>query len=160
IAAATLKVRIHRGRKRLHSALTRGGAALGAGLLALAATSPAGASPSRLSESILATSPGHPPAAVAALAQGGAMNGTFNRTNLTAMVLAAAVALGLGFGADRRTPASPLPDESKKPPAAAKSDRPATADSGNSYGYSGRVIDPDGKPVAGAKLYVTHSGGY
>ena len=46
-------------------------------------------------ESILATATGHPPAAVAALAQGAAMNGLINRTLLTAILIAGAVALFL-----------------------------------------------------------------
>jgi RNA polymerase sigma factor (sigma-70 family) len=156
VAAATLKVRIHRGRKRLHAALTRGGAALGAGLLALAATSPAGASPPRLCESILAAAAGHPPAAVAALAEGVAMNGLTNRTILSALFIAGAVALGLGVGADRRTSANPILDDNKRPVRIAGE----TEKRPESYAYSGRVLDPNGKPVAGAKLYVTHAGGY
>src|SRR3954447_25431952 len=41
VPVATLHTRIDRGRKRLHDALTKGGVLLGAGLLALAATSAA-----------------------------------------------------------------------------------------------------------------------
>src|SRR5262245_24707659 len=40
IPPATLRTRVKRGRKRLHDALTKSGCALGAGLLALAVTSP------------------------------------------------------------------------------------------------------------------------
>jgi RNA polymerase sigma factor (sigma-70 family) len=149
IAASTLKVRIHRGRKRLHGALTKGGAALGAGLLALAATSPAGASPSRLSESILAAATGQPPAAVAALAEGVAMNGYIQKSILALAALAAVTALGTGVGATQR----PTPERPKAPPRAEQVVKPQA-------GYSGRVLKPDGKPVVGAKLYVTNSAGY
>src|SRR5262249_57190129 len=71
IPANTLKVRIHRGRQRLHDALTKSGVVVGAGLLALAATSPAGASPPRLVQAVLATVSGSAPAALPQLAKGG-----------------------------------------------------------------------------------------
>src|SRR5262245_36037951 len=58
VPLATLHTRIDRGRKRLHDALTKAGCAPGAGLLALAVTSPAGASPPRLVKSILAAASG------------------------------------------------------------------------------------------------------
>src|SRR5262245_2765157 len=68
IPTTTLHTRIERGRKRLHEALTRGGCALGAGLLTLAVTSSAGASPPRLVNAVLAAASGSAPAAVAELA--------------------------------------------------------------------------------------------
>src|SRR5262245_41715263 len=70
IPAATLKTRLERGRKRLGNALTRRGCALGAGLLALAATSPASASPSILVRTVLTAITQPPPAAVLALTKG------------------------------------------------------------------------------------------
>src|SRR5258708_40378794 len=79
IPAATLKVQLERGRKRLGDALSGRGLVLGSLLLALAATSRAGASPSRLVESILAAGSGSAPAAVAALAKGVAVNPLMNK---------------------------------------------------------------------------------
>src|SRR5438132_1324215 len=75
VSPATLKSQLDRGRKRLGAALTKRGVALGLGLLACAATSPAGASPSRLLQAIRATAGGNIPPAVAALAEGATMNG-------------------------------------------------------------------------------------
>jgi RNA polymerase sigma factor (sigma-70 family) len=65
VPAGTVKIRLERGRKRLGEALTKRGFTVGAGLLALAATSPVGAS--QLS-AILAAVSGSPSRAVAALA--------------------------------------------------------------------------------------------
>src|SRR5262245_50619032 len=92
IPLATLHTRIDRGRKRLHELLTKAGCALGAGLLALAVTSPAGASPPRLVASILATTSGQAPAAVGELAKGVAVNGVFNKVKIA---LAAVVVVAL-----------------------------------------------------------------
>src|SRR5580698_6298125 len=67
IPLATLHTRIDRARKRLHKVLTKSGCTLGAGLLALTVTSPAGASPPSLVQSILANASGNVPAAVGEL---------------------------------------------------------------------------------------------
>src|SRR5262245_9977315 len=64
ILAGTLKIRLERGRKRLHAALTKCGCALGIGALAVTVTSPAEASPPRLVEAVLAAVSGSAPAAV------------------------------------------------------------------------------------------------
>ena len=52
VPPATLKDQLERGRKKLNDALARRGVALGAGLLALLATTPVGASPRSLAEAI------------------------------------------------------------------------------------------------------------
>ena len=54
VPAGTIKIQLERGRKRLGAALMGRGCALGAGLLTLAATSPAGASQPRVFEDVLA----------------------------------------------------------------------------------------------------------
>jgi hypothetical protein len=60
----------------------------------------------------------------------------------------AAVACGLAQ--------SPAADESAKPQAAsAKPQAAKEADNKEVVAYSGRVLDPDGKPMSGAKLYLT-----
>src|SRR5262249_60503079 len=64
VPAATVKTRLERARKRLGSALVKRGCALGAGLLAVAATSRAGATLPPLIQAILAATSGYPPAAV------------------------------------------------------------------------------------------------
>jgi RNA polymerase sigma factor (sigma-70 family) len=140
IAVETLKVRIHRGRKRLHDALTKGGVAVGAGLLALAASSPAGASPPRFVESVVAAASGSPPATVAALAEGVAVNGLL-RMSVAAVVLSAGL-LALGTRLDSAPVTAAGPARADAPPGA------------ESLEVSGRVLGPDGRPIAGARLSV------
>jgi hypothetical protein len=50
---------------------------------------------------------------------------------------------------DSRKPEPPAPRERAKPPAA--------DEKRNSVEVSGRVVDPDGKPVAGAKVFYAHN---
>src|SRR5262245_4770018 len=150
----TLKIHLERGRKRLGDALTRRGVAVGAGVLTLAATSTAGASPSRLTDAVLASVAGKPSAAVAALAKGGAMNGSLNKSLLAALLLVGTAALGIGLASVTQTVAGPLPDDD--PPKAV----PKPPEVAKAGAVTGRVVDPDGKPVAGAKLYLTPWMGY
>ncbi len=96
VPAATLKGQLDRGRKKLADALTKRSIDIGAGLIAVAATSPAGASSPRLVESILATIGGSPSASVALIAKGIAMNGISMKAKLLAF--AAVVAAVTGFG--------------------------------------------------------------
>ena len=96
IPAATLKSRLDRGRKKLADALTKRGIDIGAGLIAVAASSSVGASSPRLVESILTAVGGSPSASVAAIAKGVAMNGFSLKVKLLA--LAAVIAGVAGFG--------------------------------------------------------------
>jgi RNA polymerase sigma factor (sigma-70 family) len=95
IPSATLKSQLDRGRKKLADALTKRGIDIGAGLIAVGATSSAGAS-SRLVESILATAGGSPSASVAAIVKGAAMNGFALKATLLALAVVAIA--GTGFG--------------------------------------------------------------
>jgi hypothetical protein len=97
VPLATLKSQLERGRKKLGDALTRRGVGLGAGLLAVAGTSSAGASASGLHNAILATARGNISPAVAALTQGIAMNGMLKRLALAVLLLAGTAAVG-GWG--------------------------------------------------------------
>jgi RNA polymerase sigma factor (sigma-70 family) len=162
VPAGTLKTRLERGRKRLHDALTSRGLGLGAGLLALACTSPAGASPSRLTESVLAAASGNLCPAVAALAKGVAVNGVFRKSLLVMLATAGAAALGLGMRSMSLTAADPQPTPNAPakaaipvPKDAPKGADPAAAATGEAA-YAGRVLDADGKPVAGATLYTLY----
>jgi RNA polymerase sigma factor (sigma-70 family) len=154
VPAATVKIRLERGRKRLANALTRRGCVLGAGLLALAATSPAGASPLRLTDDVLATASGTPPAAIARLAEGVAVPGLSKKTLLLAMALLAAGVVGTGSAGFPPAKVNPRAPE----PVAKRVDKPApTPDAGKTNGerpVSGRVLAPDGKPVVGATIVV------
>jgi RNA polymerase sigma factor (sigma-70 family) len=143
VLPGTLKSLLERGRKRLGAALTRRGCVLGAGLLALAATSPAGASPPRLVRSVLAAVAGKPSAAVAELAGEVAVKGIAKKSLAALLFLTATAALGFGL-VGAQPPASPQPPPSDKQPAG------RTVRS-----ISGRVVGPDGKPVAGAKLFTS-----
>jgi RNA polymerase sigma factor (sigma-70 family) len=158
IPLATLHTRIDRGRKRLHTVLTKAGCALGVGLLAFAVTSPAGASPPRLVKSILTTVSGFAPAAVSELAKGVVVNGTVKKSLLLLFAAVGAIAVGTGLGSLPLTAAGQTPDKvrlagkaaretPKSPPPAA---RPEEAES---ITWSGSVVDAKGKPVAGAKVY-------
>src|SRR5262245_50015473 len=80
VPAATLKGQLERGRRRLHDALARRGVALGAGLLAVLATSRSGAAPPHLVEAIRSAALGDAPPVVAALAKDVAANGVVKKT--------------------------------------------------------------------------------
>jgi RNA polymerase sigma factor (sigma-70 family) len=117
VPLGTVKIRLERGRKRLQDSLTTRGLGLGAGLLAIAVISPAGASSPQLVESIMAAALGRAPAAVAALAKGASMNALFSKLLIAAVSVAA---LGLGSlsltvgGQPDRAVAPEM--ESQKPP--------------------------------------------
>ncbi len=143
LLSTTLKSRLERGRKRLGQALARRGCVAGAGLLALAATSPAGTSPPRLAESVLAAAAGRVAPSVAALARSaGAVRCALA---LTVTLLGAAV-LGLG--------AAWLPPGSASPPAEAPAAPAPAAPVRSARTFSGRVLDPDGNPIGGARLML------
>jgi RNA polymerase sigma factor (sigma-70 family) len=159
--AGTLKTRLERGRKRLGDALTKRGCALGAGLLALAATSPAGASPPRLVAAVLAAAAGPPPAVVAALAKGAAVRGLLNKPLLAALTLLGAGLLGALAWSMSLTAASP-PADKPTPPPEKKERTQKTAGrrpdpAGEPAEVRGRVLDPEGNPVAGARVSYLQS---
>jgi RNA polymerase sigma factor (sigma-70 family) len=116
--------RLERGRAALRQRLDRRGIALSAGLLAAVAT-PASALPANLVEGILTA--GRMPAGVGPRAFFGA---------LVAMSVGLAVALS-GSPQPADPPKSPAGGESRVVP-----------------GVRGTVLDPAGKPVAGAAVYV------
>ena len=153
VAVPALNKQLERGRKKLADALAARGCTLGVLLLAVSATSSAGASPPRLLESILAAVGGSPSPTVAALAQGVVMNGILNRAKL-AMVAVIGVAV-MGFGAG----AMPAPADPPKPPALEKMEKPKAEAKANpkppeakERTITGTVVGPDGKPVAGASI--------
>jgi RNA polymerase sigma factor (sigma-70 family) len=155
VSPPTVKSRLERARRRLGAALMRRGVALGAGLLALASTSPAGASPPRLVEAVRAAVAGKAPPAVATLAEGVAVNGFIHKVAL-GLTLMAMVALGVGVGEPRTTTAGPpdkaMPAKQAAKEPTAKPAAPPAAD--RPIPVTGKVLDPDGKPVAGAKFAV------
>jgi RNA polymerase sigma factor (sigma-70 family) len=153
VPPATVKIRLERGRKRLGDALTKRGCVLGAGLLALAATSPAGASPLRLVDAVLATATGTPPGAVAKLAGGVMLNGLRKKAWIVILVLLGTGVVHLG-GASSPPDKAKTPAEMPAPPNTEKANATAKAAEPKARTISGRVLDPDGKPVAGARLVL------
>jgi RNA polymerase sigma factor (sigma-70 family) len=149
VPAGTLKTRLERGRKRLADALTRRGIVMGAGLLAVAATSPAGASPPALMAAVLAAVNGSPTPAAVALARGAAVTGLFTRAKLLAVAGVLAVGFGLaGLAADPPKPG----DKMEKPKAEAKGEPKKAA--AKERTVSGTVVGPDGQPVEGVSINV------
>jgi RNA polymerase sigma factor (sigma-70 family) len=148
VPLATLKSQLARGRKKLGDALTKRGCGLGAGLLAVAVTSPARASSPRMVEAILAAVSGSPPAAVATLAREASVNTLGHR--MMVAILALVVLLGVGIAvlklpaANHQAAAVPL--------ARVKGAAPPTR--GMNDNLSIRVLSPAGKPVAGAELVL------
>jgi RNA polymerase sigma factor (sigma-70 family) len=153
VPASTVKTQLERGRKKLGDALTKRGCAVGAGLLALAITSPAGASSPRLVEAVLATVSGTPPATVAALAREVSVNTLMNRSLWVVLAATAVVWLGIGAWSARQTAAGPPPGRGQS--AKAEKAKPPAGDEGRPL--SGQVVSPDGKPIEGASVVLAAS---
>jgi RNA polymerase sigma factor (sigma-70 family) len=151
LTAGAVKIRLERARKHLSDALTRRGFALGAGLLALAATSPARATPLRLVDAVLANAAGSPPAGVARLAGGAAAKGLSKKSWLLILFLIGAGVINLA-GAALAPPAANSPAEKQPLP---QPDTTAKAPEAQAPIFTGRVLDPAGKPVAGARLILS-----
>jgi RNA polymerase sigma factor (sigma-70 family) len=173
VSAATLKSRLDSGRKKLGAALTRRGFVLGAGLLALVVTSPAGASPPRLVESVLATVTRRAPARIGELARGGAANGLFKKTALALVVMAGIVGGAAGVWSNGNRAAEPPVASAVTGPVPARvlaasapmdadpaAPQPGdkTDDRSNDASVSGRVLGSDGKPLPGAELLLVGKG--
>lgn len=148
---------LERGRLRLRAKLERRGIALSAGLLAAVAGNSvtAGGPPAHLVQSTMRALTSRPSAGAAALAHG--VHRMAFSTKLILTTATAAVALGIGLwqlppsGVDAHQPTPPPPGKSTTteasiPAPAADPLTPAQ------HELSGRVVDPDGKPVAGAKI--------
>jgi RNA polymerase sigma factor (sigma-70 family) len=160
VPLGTLHTRIDRARKRLHEVLTKAGCTLGAGLLTLLVSSPAGASSPRLVKSILSTVSGSAPVAVGELAKGVAMNGVFKKTVIAIVTVIGIAAMGVGLGSagssavGRPQPAAAAEPVNANPVTASqeKTEKP------NEAPVSGRVLGVDGKPFAGAELLLVREG--
>ncbi len=169
IPEATLASQLARGRKKLGDALSARGFSLGAALLAAAATCTAEGSSPRLVDAVLNALSGSPSASVAVRIQEIAMNGVLTNMKFAVLATVGVVVLGLGFAANQLTSGQPqraelkaAMDKSDKPNDAAKAQagadaKPETAKWQSAVEVSGRVLDPDGKPVAGVKLFIPHA---
>jgi RNA polymerase sigma factor (sigma-70 family) len=149
-----IRNRLERGRARLHDRLTRRGIALSAGLLAsLTGTVSFAVFPSLVRSAITAST--RPSARVAELI-GSAANLGVPKV-ISALALAAAVVVGVGLGDHVLRAGSIAKDPAKEmpPKPTAKDDVPKVDPKvPESLVAKGRVLDPDGRPVKGAKVWL------
>jgi RNA polymerase sigma factor (sigma-70 family) len=169
----TVSSRLTRARQQLRRQLTRRGINLTVLLAALAVAEGTGraAVPAFLVEATIRfgllvaageSVAGVIPPPVAALAAGVTRAMFLTKTKITTFVLLVLAVIATAAGA--WTLAGPPADEGAKPPkettnAKPQADEGKPADSAN-LRYGGRVLDPEGKPVAGAKVSLTLSWGY
>jgi RNA polymerase sigma factor (sigma-70 family) len=141
---------LERGRLRLRARLERRGVALSAGLLAAVAGNSvsAGGPPARLVQAAMRAAAGRPSAGAAALAHGVPRMTPLAKLAVSAGLLT--VALAVGFGQVAPPPAGANPPA----PQPAQAVKPAPTDplAPITVECTGRVVDPDGKPVAAAKV--------
>jgi RNA polymerase sigma factor (sigma-70 family) len=142
-----VKGRLERGRKALAVRLTRRGITLSAGLLAMTTASSAKSAilPNDLAERTVRAAAGRASRTVRMLARV-AFPGTVVSKRAIASGLLLTALLGFGWYASAA-------GDREKTQASDKTSAPA-ADPPGSRPVAGRVLDPAGKPVAGAKLFV------
>lgn len=149
----TVSGTLSRAKERLRSRLARRGVTLSAALAALALTDRVTASlPVKLFsatlEAALRYAAGGPaPAALSALIRAASSVALFTKAKIAGVLVAlAASACCFAFASSPsdKSDAASAKQQAKAEPQPAKEDAVA---------YSGRVVDPDGKPVAGAKVY-------
>ena len=128
-------------------------------LLAGLVNSPAGAVSPRLVTAVLSAASGSAPAAVAELARGVAMNGMLKKLVLALAALIAVVALGWGLGSGSPQAAGPLLNQvAARGADNARDEKKPAPEAPKLTTVSGRVLDPDGKPLAGAELQLLGNG--
>jgi RNA polymerase sigma factor (sigma-70 family) len=169
----TVWSRLSQARKRLQERLGRRGIALPA-LLAVAALSggAARAAPGRLIHSTIQAAGAAGQAAraaavsarVAALAEGVSKAMPITKWKSLTLCLVAAGLVAIGAGAALRANAPPPAGEAAPPSPAGRAEKPdrgaAFDDSGETVTFRGRVLDPDGKPLAGAEVTLWCHLGY
>jgi RNA polymerase sigma factor (sigma-70 family) len=143
---------LERGRERLRKRLERRGIALSAGLLAAVAgdSATAGVPPARLILAALRAAGGRPSAGAAALARGGSPMSVPLKLAASAGLVCAAVAVAVWQLPPPKADAGP-PKARAAPKADAAKPNPDPL-APTTVEATGRVVDPDGKPVAGAKV--------
>lgn len=159
-----VKGRLERGRNLLRRRLIRRGLALSAGMLPMPASIALGSAlPRTLIDSTIQSLTGRPSAAVVRLAAQATASGFPSRLAAGLVVL---VALGMGFSLAHELRSSPQTQSEPPPLNAALSNAPPEArlqpvktdssplKSERTITVRGRVLDPGGKPVAGAKLMM------
>jgi RNA polymerase sigma factor (sigma-70 family) len=148
-----VKGRLQRGRRLLRARLQRRGLEIpiALGIAGLAVGTASARVPAKLMHAALQTvGAGSVPAEIAVLVQGVRVSPHSNGPRVALALLLATSVTVAAFGmARQRNDGAP-----QSPPAA----RPAV-DANDKVEVRGRVIDPDGKPVVGAKLYIARPSG-
>jgi RNA polymerase sigma factor (sigma-70 family) len=167
----TVWSRLSQARKRLQERLGRRGIALPA-LLAVAALSggAARAAPGRLVHSTTQAAAGQASRAaavsarVAALAEGVSKAMPITPWKTLTLCLVAAGLVAVGAGAALRANAPPPANECALPSPEGRAEKPmwgaAIDDAGEAVTFRGRVLDPEGKPLAGAEVTLWCHLGY
>jgi RNA polymerase sigma factor (sigma-70 family) len=162
---ATLRRRLADARELLHGRLTRRGVALsGAALTAAMASRATAAVPLGWVEALARVAAGPPSGAIvsaaAARLSGGLVRDLFVGririvTNVATVLLATSqVAVHLIPSGPARAGDPVRPTPRRSPPAARQSAPEKKANREQSLAIRGRVLDPDGRPFAGAKIYA------
>ncbi len=168
-----VKGRLHRGREQLRARLRRRGLDLSAGLLAaaLATNSISAQLPATLTASTLRAAlqigagrglaAGAVSANVAALVQGAMPTMFFSKLKIVTLVVLATSICAAGLGAIARRELTDQPADPPSKQAIKTPDSPQIETAGpvqktakDSITVGGRVFDLDGKPFAGAKVYL------
>jgi RNA polymerase sigma factor (sigma-70 family) len=147
----SVKKSLEKGREQLRKRLARRGVTLSAGLLA-AVAEPVGAESMEFSPTVV-EGVIRPSAAVSGMARTITDSGL--RWRWAALsVLAPGIVVGIALGL-QGSPKPQTPPKEVPPTPAAKKDAPPSAKSKTDrITFSGRVVDPGGKPVRGAKLFL------
>jgi RNA polymerase sigma factor (sigma-70 family) len=163
----TFRGRLDRGRAHLRRRLAARGVSLSA-LLCATAVAPQAAAEALVDSVVRAAVGGAASAAlsarVSALAEGVVSTMYTSKLKIvTAVLLAVGLVAGAGALARQALAAREQPVERQKPEVSSQKPKPAAApppaadEKGDSIEMSGRVVDPAGKPVAGAKVFFART---
>ena len=153
----TIKGRLERGRLRLRRRLAKRGVTLSVGLLGAVAARGSAAIPTQLARAAVASAI-RPSPALAALVQNLSNAGVWPLRTIGISLAATVLAIGFALGWPEPSPSRELPKTEQSDandPAPAKAKSPAAKPPAEKmWTITGMVVDPDGKPVAGAELVL------
>jgi RNA polymerase sigma factor (sigma-70 family) len=162
----TLRGRLDRGREQLRRRLAARGVTLSA-LLCATAVAPTTAAESLVDAVVRAAvsgaAAGAVSAKVSALADGvirAMVTGKLKVAAAVLFVVGLVTTAACGFAAREWPVGSEMSAAKGQEPTPAAAKPQAAAEDNDSIAYDGQVLGPDGKPVAGAKLYLTQWWGY
>jgi RNA polymerase sigma factor (sigma-70 family) len=152
VSSGALKWRLERGREKLRQRLVGRGITLSVGLLgAVVNSSRASSVPPRLVQATVTATTAGPGARVAALTTGVPTTMFANKGFATSLLLCLGMLAGIAsYWLSTPLNTSPVAAEEGKPKPQA---RPAQEE-GDRLPIHARVLDPDGKPIHGAKLFL------